>query len=147
MWREGRPSLIVCLPCENLAQIYPHEVACYWQLTRTWRYWGPFVSIQFLLRALESSVNNRTVESFMHLVGYLFSISPRGKWFCYFNILSYHLTCLDYSIRLNWTNIRTLTVGSQWRHKITKYGNGLSVYIHIWQICDVTVRLLFVWVY
>ena len=42
------------------------------------------------------------------------------------------------------TNIRTRIVGGQWRHKITIYGNGLSVYyIQIWQIRDVTNRLLF----
>ena len=36
------------------------------------------------------------------------------------------------------TNILTRIVGGQWRHKITIYGNGSSVYIHIWQILGVT---------
>ena len=35
-------------------------------------------------------------------------------------------------------NNRTRIVGGQWRHKITIYENGLSVYIHIWQMRDVT---------
>ena len=41
------------------------------------------------------------------------------------------------------TNIITQIVDGQWRHKITIYGYGLSVYIHISQIRDVTNRLLF----
>ena len=41
------------------------------------------------------------------------------------------------------TNIHTRIVSGQLRHKITIYGNGLSVYIHIWQILDVTNRQLF----
>ena len=45
------------------------------------------------------------------------------------------------------TNIHTRILGGQWRHKITIYGNGLSVYIHIWQIRDVTNRQLFTWGY
>ena len=40
-------------------------------------------------------------------------------------------------------NTRTQIVGGQGCHKITIYGNGLSVYIHIWQIRDVTNRQLF----
>ena len=43
--------------------------------------------------------------------------------------------------RQRWTNeynIHTRIVGGQRRHKITIYGNGLSVYIHIWQMYDVT---------
>ena len=45
-------------------------------------------------------------------------------------------------------NICTRIVGGQWRHKITKYGNVLSLYIHIWQIRDVTTtRQLFTWEY
>ena len=41
-------------------------------------------------------------------------------------------------------NIHTRIVGGQWRHKITiLYINGLSVYINIWQIRDVTNRQLF----
>ena len=41
-------------------------------------------------------------------------------------------------------NIRTRILGGQWRHIITViYGNGLTVYIHIWQICDFTDRQLF----
>ena len=40
-------------------------------------------------------------------------------------------------------NVRTRMVGGQWRNKITMYGTRLSVYIHIWQIRDVTTRQLF----
>ena len=53
-------------------------------------------------------------------------------------------TRLDICFRLLYIhNIRTGIVGGQWRHKITIYGNGSSVYIHIWQIRDVTNRQLF----
>ena len=46
----------------------------------------------------------------------------------------------DFSGALLTTNIHTRIVGGQWRHK---YGHGLSVYIHIWQIRDFTNRQLF----
>ena len=42
------------------------------------------------------------------------------------------------------TNIRTRIEGGQWRHKVTIYGIGLTVYFHLWQIRDVTNRILFV---
>ena len=42
-----------------------------------------------------------------------------------------------------WCNIGSRIGSGQRRHKITIYGNVLSVYIHIWQIRDVTNRLLF----
>ena len=51
-------------------------------------------------------------------------------------------TLIIYHIIKYYTIIRTLIEGGQWRNKITIYGNGLSVYVHIWQIRDVTVRLL-----
>ena len=44
-----------------------------------------------------------------------------------------------------WLYYTTRKAGGQWRHKITIYGH--SVYIHIRQIRDVTVHLLFVWRY
>ena len=54
----------------------------------------------------------------------------------YFHGCYFHCT-------LSRINIRIRIVGGQWRHKITIYGNGLSVYIHKWPICDVTNRQLF----
>ena len=43
-----------------------------------------------------------------------------------------------------WCLPRERIEGGQWRHKITIYGrNGLSVYIHIWQISVVTNHQLF----
>ena len=64
-------------------------------------------------------------------------------------LFSGHFSCVSIRGELfeTWecsiTNIRSRIVGGPWRHKITIYGNGLSVYIHIWQICDVTNHQLF----
>ena len=73
---------------------------------------------------------------------YLLKLHYVINWHC----IQYQPQELIYSTLIHETfcaNIHTRIVGDQWRHKITICENGLSVYIHIWQICYVTNRQLF----
>ena len=54
----------------------------------------------------------------------------------YKKLILKHIQTVDINI---WTRI----LDGQWRHKITISGNRLPVYIHIWQIRDVTNRQLY----
>ena len=76
------------------------------------------------------------------------SMKPSKQWMymigsneivSFVGLLSREYSDLKLAIK---TNIRTRIVGGQWRHKITIYGNILSVYIHIWKIRDVPNRQL-----
>ena len=63
------------------------------------------------------------------------------KWQNVFSIAESFKTVIHYVFNIN---IRTWILGVQWRHKLNIiYGYGLWVYIHRWQIRDVTNRQLF----
>ena len=67
-------------------------------------------------------------EGYITKVMYSYIKSKSPRWYTISPLISAH------ELRI---------VGGQWRHKITIYGNVLSVYTHIWQIRDVTNRQLF----